>query len=200
MIPIRLPLPPVIGSLVRSLFESQIRKEVRAAALEGKRDIKSGGYTATAAGWRPPETAQIPSLTRPENPMNLIEGVRLIYAAFGRGDMPAILASLVDDVDCEHDAFPSRVPWLQLLKGRDSVLTFFQALNASVESTRFQPTHFLADGNTAVCLLDVAFTVKATGKRVNGPDEVHIWRGNDQGKVHRFRHRTDTWQCMAALN
>lgn len=41
---IRLPLPPVVGALVRPLLEAQIRKEVRAASLEDKRDIESFGY------------------------------------------------------------------------------------------------------------------------------------------------------------
>lgn len=45
-ITIRLPLPPVVGALVRPLLEAQIRKEVRAASLEDKRDIESLGYPA----------------------------------------------------------------------------------------------------------------------------------------------------------
>jgi hypothetical protein len=44
---IRLPLPPVIGGLLKPLLESQIRKEVRAAALEDRDDIESG-YPRTA--------------------------------------------------------------------------------------------------------------------------------------------------------
>ncbi len=45
-ITIRLPLPPVIGLLVRPLLEAQIRKEVRAAAREDKDDIEVRGYPA----------------------------------------------------------------------------------------------------------------------------------------------------------
>lgn len=45
-ITVRLPLPPVIGVLVRPLLEAQVRKEVRAASQEDKRDIESGGYPA----------------------------------------------------------------------------------------------------------------------------------------------------------
>lgn len=43
-ITIRLPLPPVVGVLVRPLLEAQIRKEVRAAAQEDKHDIEALGY------------------------------------------------------------------------------------------------------------------------------------------------------------
>ncbi|NRF68832.1 hypothetical protein HLB44_17710 [Aquincola sp. S2] len=41
---VRLPLPPVIGPLLRPLLESQIRKELSAAAAEDKRDIEERGY------------------------------------------------------------------------------------------------------------------------------------------------------------
>lgn len=43
-ITIRLPLPPVIGGLVRPLLEAQIRKEVAGATLEDRADIEQRGY------------------------------------------------------------------------------------------------------------------------------------------------------------
>lgn len=46
-ITIRLPLPMVVGVLVRPLLELQIRKEVRAASMEDKRDIEALGYPET---------------------------------------------------------------------------------------------------------------------------------------------------------
>lgn len=46
---VRLPLPPVIGSLIRPLLEAQIRKEVTAAALQDRDDIEQRGYPRAAA-------------------------------------------------------------------------------------------------------------------------------------------------------
>lgn len=43
-ITIRLPLPPVIGPLVRPLLEAQVRKELAAAAAEDKYDLEVRGY------------------------------------------------------------------------------------------------------------------------------------------------------------
>lgn len=43
-ITVRLPLPPLVGPLVRPLLERQIRKEVAAAALEDRADIEQRGY------------------------------------------------------------------------------------------------------------------------------------------------------------
>ena len=48
-ITIRLPLPPVVGGLLRPLLEAQIRKEVSAAALEDRADIEQRGYPRQAA-------------------------------------------------------------------------------------------------------------------------------------------------------
>lgn len=130
--------------------------------------------------------------------MNPIETVQQIYAAFGRGDIPFILARLADDVEWEHDnAAP--VPWLQTRRGRDQVPGFFDALFTHVEITEFVPTFFGAQGDTVVSLVNLKFTVRATGRTVVEPDEVHIWRFNAAGQVQRFRHRVDTWQTVQAL-
>lgn len=48
-ITIRLPLPPLVGSLLRPLLEAQVRREVRAAALEDKADLEQHGYPAPRA-------------------------------------------------------------------------------------------------------------------------------------------------------
>jgi hypothetical protein len=47
-ISVRVPLPPLVGGLVRPLLERQIRKEVSAAALEDKHDIEQRGYAPAA--------------------------------------------------------------------------------------------------------------------------------------------------------
>jgi hypothetical protein len=47
-ITVRLPLPPVVGALVRPLLERQVRTELRAAAAEDKHDIEVRGYRVAA--------------------------------------------------------------------------------------------------------------------------------------------------------
>jgi hypothetical protein len=41
---IKLPLPPVIGKLIKPLLDAQVRRELRAAAAEDKNDIERRGY------------------------------------------------------------------------------------------------------------------------------------------------------------
>jgi len=130
--------------------------------------------------------------------MSHIETVQAIYAAFGRGDVPEILSRLAIDVDWEYGNADLGIPWLKPLRGRDSVVEFFQALGA-VDFTKFEPKTFLAQGNLVVVLLDLGIVVKATGKSVSELDEVHIWRFNDDGLVARFTHKLDSHQHWAAL-
>jgi hypothetical protein len=47
-ITIRLPLPPLVGPLLKPLLEAQVRRELRAAAAEDKYDIEVRGYPALA--------------------------------------------------------------------------------------------------------------------------------------------------------
>jgi ketosteroid isomerase-like protein len=130
--------------------------------------------------------------------MTPIEKVQQMYGAFARGDVPAILADLAEDVEWEYNAFPNPVPWLQPLKGRANAVRFFEALGA-IDLAQFEPRHFFADGKFVVVLIDVDFTVKATGKRVVEAEAVHLWHFNADGRVARFRHRVDTWQVAQAL-
>ena len=127
-----------------------------------------------------------------------IDAVREIYGAFGRGDIPAILGHLAENVDWEYGPVSTDVPWLQHRRGRAQVGEFFAALQA-LDFHTFTPTQFLADGAVVVALVDLEATVRATGKRFVEVDETHIWRFDDAGRVVRFRHRVDSYQQWAAF-
>jgi hypothetical protein len=131
--------------------------------------------------------------------MTPVETVQHIYAAFGRGDVPAILACLAGDVEWEYDTAPNPVPWLQPLRGRNQVPRFFDTLMTQVEFQRFVPKQVLGEGSLVVGIVDLDATVRATGKRVVEVDEVHLFHFDAQGQVARFRHRADTWQHAMAL-
>jgi uncharacterized protein len=124
--------------------------------------------------------------------------VRSIYADFGRGDIPAVLGRLADDVEWEYGSGASPVPWLQPRRGRTAVAGFFAALGA-IEITRFEPHRLLADAGLVVALINLEFTVRATGRKVVEVDEVHLWHCDADGRVTRFRHRADTWLQAQAL-
>ena len=123
--------------------------------------------------------------------------VQQLYEAFGKGDVPAILGNLADDVDWEYGGDATGLPWLQARRGRAQVAGFFQDL-AALDIQRFEPTTFLESGNAVVVLIQLEVVVRATGRRVVEEDEVHIWHFDDSGQVRRFRHRLDTHRFWLA--
>lgn len=129
--------------------------------------------------------------------MSHLRTAREIYEAFGRFDVPAILSKLSESVDWEYGATSNEVPWLQHRQGREGAMAFFTSLGG-MEIHRFVPKTFLEGKDVVVALIDIEFTVKATGKRVVEEDETHIWYFNDQCQVIRFRHRVDTLQHALA--
>ena len=64
--------------------------------------------------------------------MSNVETVRQIYAALGRGDIPAILERLSDSVEWEYGVNSTNVPWLQPGRSQAYVGEFF-AMQAIVD-------------------------------------------------------------------
>ena len=128
-----------------------------------------------------------------------IATVQQLYEAFGKGDVPAILERLADDVEWEYVGDATGLPWLQARRGRAQVVGFFQDL-AALDIQRFEPTTLLESGNVVVALIQLEVVVRATGRRVVEEDEVHIWHFDDRGQVRRFRHRVDTHRVWLAHN
>lgn len=117
--------------------------------------------------------------------------VEHIYAAFGCGDIPAILERLSQDVAWDEPPQSTTVPWLQPRRGREGAQAFFATL-AGLEFPRFDIKAILEGPRLAVAILDVELVIKASGQRVLERDEVHLWEFDEAGLVSRFRHRIDT--------
>ena len=132
------------------------------------------------------------SVTRPAAPASNADRIRGVYAAFSRGDVPAILEVLAEDVDWEYGRpAPSEVPWLRSGRGRAHAAAFFQSLQA-LEFERFEVKEILEAPGLVVALVDLQFVVRANGRRLTESDEIHVWRFDDQGRCVRFRHGVDT--------
>jgi len=128
-----------------------------------------------------------------------LETVQQIYAAFARGDVPAILAALDDEVKWEHwednAAQRAGVPWLRGGTGKAAAMAFFGEV-AGMKINDFQ-VHGMMASDSQVAVEVVLDATLANGKRLRD-EELHLWNVNAQGKVTRMRHYLDTAKHAAA--
>src|SRR5690349_14375674 len=131
--------------------------------------------------------------------MSHIETVQQIYAAFGRGDVPAILAHLADDVAWEawddNHAQRAGVPWLRPRRGRDGAAEFFAAVGGW-EIRDFKVLRLLEADDAVVAEVAID-AVTESGAPVRD-EELHLWSFGPGGRVTRFRHYVDTAKHIAA--
>jgi ketosteroid isomerase-like protein len=135
----------------------------------------------------------------PEEAVSNIDTVNAIYAAFGRGDVPAILSHLADEVAWEDGAVDHGVPWLRPGTGKAHVEAFFGIAGGSFDFKRFEVSHVLDGGDVVVALLQVEAMIRDTGKGIDNL-EVHVWRFGPDGKVAAFNHVVDTHQHVLAAS
>jgi hypothetical protein len=131
--------------------------------------------------------------------MNPTKTVQEIYAAFGRGDIPAILDRLDPDVEWGYGPATTDVPWLLPRRGKAGAVAFFEALG-QVEFHRFEPKRFLASDRTVLAFVHVEATYRSTGIRVVGEEEVHIWHFGPDGNVRKWRNRVDSHRMWMAYH
>lgn len=123
--------------------------------------------------------------------------VRGIYEAFGKGDMPAVLASMHPEIVWnEADNFPyaDGNPYI----GPSAVLEgVFARCGGEWDGFGVEVGEILDAGDTVVALGHYVGTYKATG-RSQRTQLVHVWRVED-GKVVRFQQYADTLQVARVI-
>ena len=128
-----------------------------------------------------------------------IATVSAIYEAFGRGDVPLILATLSEAVEWEawadNQAQAADVPWLRPRRGKAGALEFF-TLAGQFKIHEFRVLSLLAGGNQVAAEVVIDTTV-ATGIRYRD-EELHLWTFDDSGTVVRLRHYVDTAKHIQA--
>ncbi len=118
------------------------------------------------------------------------------YAAFGRGDMPALAEAMADDIEWVSPGEPDVDPTAGISRGKEAVLGWFGTLAENLEFQVFEPREFIAQGDKVVSLVDVEATVRGNGRKfVN--QEAHAWTFRD-GKLAHFQIYLDTAALAAA--
>lgn len=113
---------------------------------------------------------------------NNMATVQQIYACFGQGDVPGILAKLADQVRFFNGADPAVAPFGGVFNGKDGVTNFFTALGSTTQTTLFEPSNFREEGNKVINDVRHDGFVRSTNK----PFSVRAsfsWTFNDRGEV-----------------
>lgn len=126
---------------------------------------------------------------------NDLDVIRGMYAAFARGDVAGVLATLAPDLQwVEAEGFPSGGTYTT----PDDVLQkVFVRLVAEWEGFSAAPRDYVCDGHSVVAIGDYAGTCKATGKSFKAPF-AHVWKLR-AGAVVGFQQFTDTAVVQQAM-
>lgn len=124
-----------------------------------------------------------------------VEIVQDLYAAFGRRDVPAIVAAMADDVVWTVHG-PGSIPYGGERTGKAAVQGWFATLGEAVTIARFEIDKFIAEGDSVAACGSFACTVNATSKPY-ATKFVHLWRVPN-GKVAAFDDFLDTAAAAAA--
>lgn len=135
--------------------------------------------------------------------MSNLTTVQSIYEAFGKGDVPAILNVLADDVDWEawadNSAVKAGVPTMVPRRGKAEVVKFFETAG-QMEITDLQILNMMEGGNEVAVEFVLEANLPAWGGGHYRDEEIHLWTFNAEGKVTRLRHYIDTAKHIAAFN
>ena len=120
-----------------------------------------------------------------ENKQVVIEG----YRDYQNGDIQNLLGRYHDDAEwCAPES--ELIPFSGNFHGKSGIAQFFGKLDAAVQTIRFEPQQFIAEGDKVVVTGEASWLAKPTGRTYDSP-WVHVFTLRD-GKVARFEAFYDT--------
>jgi ketosteroid isomerase-like protein len=130
--------------------------------------------------------------------MSNVDIVKGVYEAFGRGDVPAVLAMMdpkIEWYEAEGNPYmPSGKAWV----GPDAVLNnLLKRLGTEWDGFAVHPAAFHDAGDIVVVEARYGGTYKATGKSMN-PQVCHVWSVKN-GKLTKFQQYVDTAQLRDVM-
>jgi ketosteroid isomerase-like protein len=125
----------------------------------------------------------------------MVEVVRSVYEAFGRGDVAGVLGAMTEDMEwCEAEG----MPYGGVYHGGEEVAqNVFGPILEDIPDFSVTPEEFIASGSTVAVVVRYAGTAKATGNPLN-LQAVHVWDVRED-KVARFRQFIDTAKFLEAV-
>ena len=126
-----------------------------------------------------------------------VDVVQQGYEAFGRGDIPAVLELLTEDVEWTEQG-PSVIPFAGTFRGREGIAECFTLLDETLEFEQFEPRKFVGQGDTVVVVGYERGLVKPTGRTFEH-EWAHVYTLRD-GKIATGLFLEDTAALVDALS
>ena len=129
---------------------------------------------------------------------NNLSTVQQIFACFGQGDIPGIIAKLADDVTFFSGSDPKATPFGGEFKGKDGAMRFFVGLGSTTQTTSIVPSNFREEGDKVLHDMQQDGIVTATGH----PFSIKVlftWTFNDAGQVADWKGTGDYSSLNAAF-
>jgi len=120
------------------------------------------------------------------------------YAAFGRGEIPAVLEMMTADVRMGIVGRSEDAPFLGIHEGKAGASEFFRLLDAAHAISKFEPVRFLAAEEKVFVWGRYAWTMRISG--VSDETEwLHVLTIRD-GKISAWIGHNDTAMLAAAYH
>ncbi|HET7017055.1 MAG TPA: nuclear transport factor 2 family protein [Streptosporangiaceae bacterium] len=126
-----------------------------------------------------------------------IDTIGRVYEAFGRGDIPAVLGDVADDVDWAQETTSSAAPWYGPRHGKDEVSAFFNDFGSAMEVQEFTPLTYAANDTDVFTIVRVKARSRDTGRTM--VNNVHHFFRFRNGKIAFYRGTEDTAQVEDVL-
>ena len=124
-----------------------------------------------------------------------LEVVQSVYAAFGRGDIPAILDLIADDVEWKFCGSKG-LPYTGTFRTKEAIAKWFASIPEVEEIQIFEPREFISAGDS-VTVLGWERTRALPAGKVFETEWVHVFTVHD-GRITRYWGMYDTEASAAA--
>ena len=134
------------------------------------------------------------------NEQENVQVVQQMFAAFGQGNLPAVLDTLAENVYWQSPVTRTvsrEISWARPRHSRKEVATFFKELFEGVQPERLETLESTAQGDRVIVEGKNRGTVKSTGHTYEH-DWVMVFTLRE-GKIVKLRHYYDTADILVAF-
>ena len=126
------------------------------------------------------------------------EMAQAVYDYFGKGDVPAILELVTDDIKWTCPGPTNILPYAQVYHGKKGVTEFFKLIYANKDFPGFEIYDYVSEGNKVVALGHWDAKSKKTGNPYSG-DWAMVFTFRD-GKLAEHKEYYDSYGEAMASN